>query len=474
MSIVLPSIYPVACHTDNVGSGTTFVAIKGTKLDGVTFINSAIQKGATTVVVAHDTVLPAATQQLIKERAVVLLYVANTRKALAQLSAQAAGYPARKLKIIGVTGTKGKTTTSSIMHHIIEQSGRKAALLTTAGNKIGSISFSAPLTTAQPDYLHQFLKQCVKAGVEYVVMEVAAQAVTLYRVYGIEFVGIIFTNFGLEHLEFYADMESYFAAKAALLSQRTPSSKVVLNGDDQRCALLAEHEQHAITFGYCQSADYIIQPVALQHEVNFMLSLQGRNTIISCPALIGSFNMYNVASAVIMAMQLGISVTASVAALQTFAGVTGRFEKYQLPNGALCIIDYAHNPLSYQALLPVLRSMTSHLIVIFGAGGCRDASRRPLMGALAVQYADLVVLTNDNPRTEDPQRIMEDIYAGIAVHDRHKVELEFDRALAIQKAYAHSRSGTIIALLGKGGDEYQIIGAQVTFFSDARQVQALQ
>ncbi|MCX5924901.1 MAG: UDP-N-acetylmuramoyl-L-alanyl-D-glutamate--2,6-diaminopimelate ligase [Candidatus Dependentiae bacterium] len=471
-NIPFPFIFPVTCHTDHVGLGSTFVVIQGFKTDGLLYVPLALERGASGIVVQHDVCISDSLQALINYSKAEVIRVADTRKALAALSAHAADYPADKLTIVGITGTKGKTTTAFLLKHIFSQAGYRTALLSTAGNQIAGEKFPATLTTAQPDYLHQFLKTCVDRGITHVVMEVAAQAVTLNRVKGILFDGIIFTNFGLEHLEFYDTLDSYFAAKCALLAHRKGDAPIYLNADNEWCARLVKKYKSTVTFGVAAHADNRIcgiEPRSLRFE------LCTKNTIMQfeCPALSGTFNAYNVAACVSLLLDKGVAPDIINQALACFAGVPGRFERHHLSNGALAIIDYAHNPLSYQALLPELRVLTNHLIVVFGAGGERDASRRPLMGALAAEFADRVVVTSDNPRSEDAGAIAEDICAGIAADLKNKVVIELDRHKAIEKAFSLSDAGSVIAVLGKGPDCYQIIGSTKTDFNEVAILAAL-
>ena len=449
-----PTTFPIACHTDFVGPGSTFVAIKGYQSNGMIFIPRAIEKGATTIVVEDDQdITPYA--DVLKNISVVT--VPDARKALAELSAHAAGYPAKKLSIIGITGTKGKTTTAYLLDHILKKAGYNRALLTTVKNSINSAAFPAPLTTPQPDYLHQFFKLCVNEGVTHVVMEVAAQAIPMYRIHGIEFSGIIFSNFGQEHLEFFDSMDSYFAAKQKLFDYRKKDAPIWINSDDAMIAPLKDQYSQVKTFGVDSLAD-----ITMADDSHIIID--GQKYELHNPSLPGLYNRYNTMAAIGIAYSLGIEMPKIQNALKSFLGIPGRLERYLLPNGAIAIIDYAHNPLSYQALLPVLREKTDHLIVVFGAGGERDPSRRPHMGAIAAQYADEVIITSDNPRREDPQSIIDDILSGIK--DRSSVICEIDRERAIQIAYTHAHKNTIIALLGKGPDEYQIVGTTKTYFSE--------
>lgn len=498
----IPLIFPVTCHTNHVGPGSTFVAIKGYEKDGADFISQAIEKGATSIVIENEVKLSDQVMVLIDQKNVAVRRVPDARLALALLSAQAASNPAQPLKIIGITGTKGKTTTSFLLWHILKTAGYKTALLSTVNNYIGDEKFPAPLTTAQPDYLHQFLKLCVEQNVTHVVMEVAAQALSLHRVYGIEFDGIIFTNFSLEHLEFYSSMEEYFAAKCRIFASAKPHAPILINGDDAWCKKISRAPNMEL-FSINKEKDircfirswrvigtpcvpestshdskkndlWFVNPVLHTQNGNsprtgkIFMNIDVKNTSVdlikqdsfSCPALVGSFNAYNATAAATMALKLGVSPDALARGLATFSGVRGRFEKHELPNGAVCIIDYAHNPSSYESVLGALRAMTDHLIVVFGAGGKRDPSKRPIMGGLAAQFADVVMITSDNPRTEDPETIIADIERGIAPIHAAKVIKIVDRKDAIERAYAVARKGSIIALLGKGPDEYQIIGEQ--------------
>lgn len=227
--VVMPMVFPVACHTDNIGRGSTFVAVKGQREDGIIHIPRALELGATTIVVAGDAELSLEVVDLIHKAGATLLRVANTRQSLAQLSAQAYGFPARKLKIIGVTGTKGKSSTVFMLEHILKKAGHQTALMSTVRNSIKNTVFKASLTTPHPDYVHAFLHQCVQEDVEYVVMEVAAQGLSLHRVDGILFEAVLFTNFDREHGEFYDTMEDYFAAKAVLFEQVKPGAPRLSN-----------------------------------------------------------------------------------------------------------------------------------------------------------------------------------------------------------------------------------------------------
>ena len=469
----LPTVFPVTSHTDHVGSGSTFVVINGFNENGIRYIPQALVRGAQHIIVQHDTVIPPDSIALINKTGVTINRVDNTRLALAQLSAQAAGYPAKRLKIIGVTGTKGKTTTVFLLAHILGHAGYKTALISTVKNIIDGHRFASSLTTPQPDYLHQFFKQCIKANVEYVVMEVTAQALSLHRTHGIQFNGIIFTNFSHEHLEFYETLDDYFKAKCLLFDQIKSKAPVIINADNAYCKAL-KRPPDIIWFSMLKPANFIGNLIdSPLKQISLTVNWNLHTHTFTCPHLIGIFNGYNLLNAVAMALQLGIPPDTITAALLIFSGIPGRMEQYSLPNNSTAVIDYAHNPESYQAVLSLLREMTPHLIVIFGAGGNRDTTKRPIMGKIAAQIADIVILTADNPRTEDPEQIVNDIENGIPKHLKHKIFREIDRKKAIQKGYIHSRINSIVAILGKGAAEYQIIGNKKTYFSEKTIVQQL-
>ncbi|MCL5436705.1 MAG: UDP-N-acetylmuramoyl-L-alanyl-D-glutamate--2,6-diaminopimelate ligase [Candidatus Dependentiae bacterium] len=436
----LPEIYPVACHTDHVGQGSTFVAIRGMKDDGIQFVPRAIERGAQRIVVADGVPVPSELVDTMNAQGLELIRVPEPRRALAELAAQAHDFPAQSLKIVATTGTKGKSTTTFLIEHLLRSAGKRTALLSTVKNTILGQPFPTKLTTQQPDYLQTFFALCRDAGVEWVAMEVAAQAFSLYRVHGLVFEAGVFTNFSREHGEFYPDQEDYFAAKCCLLRQLKPGAPLLLNADDVRVAALAAQYGGAELFS--------------------------RAHPYSCPQLVGSFNAYNIAAAAGVVRALGLRDEEIGAGLATFAGVPGRLDRYALKNGAVAFIDYAHNQASMEAVLSQLRGMTDDLTVVFGAGGDRDPVKRPEMGRVAAQIGDAVFVTADNPRSEDPAAIAQQIVAGIPDQTRGKVVVELDRERAIVAACQRSRRGSIIALLGKGPDEYQIVKGVTIPFSE--------
>ncbi len=335
-------------------------------------------------------------------------------------------------------------------------------------------------------------------------MEAAAQALSLHRLATITFDAAAFTNFSLEHSEFYATQDEYFAAKLQLFKQLSPHARVVLNADDAHVGACiqalsqASFDTSDIVFvsvaaqsKFSQNDNdskarminrFVIDPkqsvsgVVLQSDLSALkLEITSRERSYTCSskALLGSFSAYNVLTAIALVEPYGVSETVIQAAIASFAGVPGRLKRFDVPNKAVAFIDNAHTPSSFEAILSALRPLSSDLIVVFGAGGDRDAVKRPLMGAIAAQYANQVIITTDNPRSENPKDIIDQIKAGIKGNTSANVDTELDREAAIRKAYKLSRSGSIIALLGKGPVEYQHVGNEKIPFSEAAILQSL-
>lgn len=485
-SISMPLTFPVTCHTNFVGKDSIFVAIQGYADNGINYVKEAIEKGARTIVVHHNAILDDELYTYTKLHNVIIKRVSNPRKALAELSAKAAGFPAKQLKIIGITGTKGKTTTAFLLEHILQHAGYKTALISSAHNKINNVIFPPSLTTPQPDYLHQFLKLCVENTVDYVVMEVAAQALTLHRVEGITFCGIIFTNFSHEHLEFYSNLDDYFRAKYLIFNHAHNGAPLLINSDNKYSAQLLDNTSetgkklfsnhtNVISYGfYAQAttqATHLTNPI---YGITIQILHKQQNMgPFTCFQLFGEYNAYNIFAAASMAFCLHVHEQTIKTALSIFPGVPGRLQQHALPNGARSFIDYAHNPESFKAILSTLRALTDHLIVVFGAGGGRDKSKRPIMGVVATEIADIVIITSDNPRLEDPEIIAQDIIRDVPSILHNKIVHELDRKKAIEYAYQLSDEGSIIALLGKGPDEYQIIGTKKIHFSEKAIIEQL-
>jgi UDP-N-acetylmuramoyl-L-alanyl-D-glutamate--2,6-diaminopimelate ligase len=461
----LPKIWPVTCHTDHVGDGTTFVAIKGFKQDGSHFIAQAIAQGARHIVVQEDVQLDASLVAQLAAAQIPITYVPDTRQALAELSAQAHGHPANKLFMIGITGTKGKTTTAYLTFAMLRAAGIKAALISTVENHIADERYPSCLTTPQPDYLHMFLARCVQEGVTHVVMEVAAQAIVMQRLNDIWFDAAAWTNFDHEHMEFFGTMEAYFTAKNDIRLFLRDDIPLIINNDDPELRDLPSTKLFPLK-------RYTLPPDACK-QIYPSLEVELDGTLFKAPHLMGTFNAYNILIARALAHAADVDDVTIAQALATFNGIAGRLQRHALPNGAICYIDYAHTPASYMQVLELLRTLTDHLIVVFGCAGGKDRLKRPKMGAIAAEFADQVILTADNPAYECIAAICAEIMAGVAGEHTARCVIEPDRAEAIARAYRLSRAGSIIVVLGKGPDAYQVIGNVRLPYSDTAVVCAL-
>lgn len=478
--MITNKLFPVTCSTQNIAPEGTYVAIRGHSIDGHHFIPKAIERGAKTIVVDKK-----ANMQKLQQAhpSIIFEQVANTRQELALRSAQALKNPAEKLTIIGITGTKGKSTCTFLTHHLLSQSGYKAALLSGIYNKILDEQEASRLTTESADYLHMFFAECVKQGLTHVVMEVSSHALSLYRTYGITFAAVGFTNLEREHLDYYPSMEKYFAAKCLLFKQVKAGGSIVINGDDawglQATQQLLTDDVSQKIVSFFQKNQNIIpsfDPGSMNKIKSFSIksnSLDGltltlNNTSISCPQLFGEFNAYNITMAALLAQSVGITANAAAQAVATFSGTPGRLQLHTLRNGAKAFVDFAHNASGMKAVLKALRPLTHHLIVVFGCGGDRDKGKRPAMGALARQYADEIIVTDDNLRTEKSHVIIDDILTGISNHNNLTVLA--DRKKAIAHAVKCSTPGSVIALLGKGHEEYYLVGNKKIYFSDREEI----
>ncbi|MFH1644353.1 MAG: UDP-N-acetylmuramoyl-L-alanyl-D-glutamate--2,6-diaminopimelate ligase [bacterium] len=442
--LTLPKLYPVTCHTDNVGPCSTFVVIQGYQHDGAKYIEQAIKKGALKIVLDVKQ-----QKTLIKQDGIEYIFVENTRKVLADLSGKSLNYPSTKLKIIGITGTKGKTTTTYLIEHILKQSGFKTALLGTIKNKILDFEIQSERTTPQSDFLHIFFDQCVKNNVDFVVMEVSSHALSLDRIHGIEFDTIGFTNLAPEHLDFYKNMNEYFQAKFKIFDHIKLNSPIVINSDDK----------------WGQKA---IKKLSVK---NLNLIQFSKNDVkINSKNMPGEFNEYNITMSFLICKQLKISEEKIIGAIKNFDGIPGRMQKHILKNNAHAFIDYAHNPSSFEASLKALKKLNSNLIVVFGCGGDRDKTKRPIMGNIAAKYAKKIILTDDNPRFEDREQIIKEIYAGICQSKQKNVLCIPDRKIAIKKAVELSNEDSLIAILGKGHENYYSIKGKSFYFDDFEEI----
>lgn len=467
-------ISSVAYDSRKVLPGSLFVCLKGFSFDGHRFLTDAVEKGASALVVEEGFAF--SEEQKKAASVVTVVETPDSRKALAALSAAWFGYPAKQLTLIGITGTKGKTTTAHMIKKILEEAGQKVGMIGTLGAFIGEEKYPTHNTTPESYELHELFSKMKKAGCGYVVMEVSSQALKLSRTAGITFPYGIFLNISPDHIApgEHADFEEYLACKKLLFTQ---TKTAIVNADDERWQEMAEAAKEVVTTSRTQQADFMGTNIQNTWEpgllgVSFYLKgamaqeLEGEFSL-NMP---GTFNVENALIAIAVAKKLGICKEAVSRGLLQVS-VKGRTQLLrEASSRSTFLIDYAHNALSMESLLSMLKSYhPGRLICLFGCGGNRARQRRYDMGAMAGKYADLTILTTDNPRFEEVEDINADIIQGLLAY-QGKYEVILDRAQAIRYLLDRCREDDIVVLIGKGHEEYQDIKGVKYAFSEEQVV----
>ncbi len=458
---VLPSQVSLVCDDSrHVAPGALFAAVRGSARDGHDYLDVVAAAGATMAIVedASRTALPA-------------IVVRDGRRAAAVTAAAFWGEPAKGMRLVGVTGTNGKTTTVGMLRHLLDTPSARSASIGTLGVLIGSEGTPMPggggLTTPGPVELQRILRALADAGVKTVALEVSSHSLDQRRVEGLTFDAAVFTNLTRDHLDYHGTMEAYFAAKARLVEQLAPLGTVVANADDAAWQSLRSAAKR-LTFGHGDTAMIRAVDVAYQPRGSaWQLKTPTGEAAVLLP-LIGDFNVDNALGAAAAAFALGLDTDTIAARLTMMPQVPGRLEV--LGKRPTVLRDYAHTPDALQRALTALRPFTpGRLIVVFGAGGDRDRGKRPLMAQVAHAHADVVIVTSDNPRTEDPERILDDIVAPLAAGRYERIE---DRRSAIEHALAIADPARDVVLLaGKGHETYQVRGTETLHF-DEREIVA--
>lgn len=463
-------IHGVTHDSRAVKPGMLFVALRGQRADGATFAADALAKGA--VAIVSDSPAPA-------DVTAPWLTTTDARLVMAELAAAVYDHPSRELSVVGVTGTNGKTTTTYLLASVFDAAGMPCGRLGTVTVRTGprpEDESEASHTTPEAPDVQRLLREMVTRGCRACAMEVSSHALVLRRADGVTFSAGIFTNLTRDHLDFHGDMAAYFAAKRRLFDLLPQGAPAIINVDDPRGAELAASVGRPVTFGVRKDAD--VRPEGVQ------LSLDGLAFQITTPAgpiavrspLVGWPNVYNILGVVATAVALELPKEAIEAGLAQLDRVPGRF---QVVSGSTddvrVVVDYAHTDDALKNLLETARPLThGRLITVFGCGGDRDRTKRPLMGAVAARLSDLVVLTSDNPRSEDPSRIIDDIKRGISVPSDPgapkragtPVVVHVDRRIAIEQAIRASKAGDVVLIAGKGHEQTQTIGTRVLPFDD--------
>ncbi len=461
----------ISCRSDQVAAGKVFVAIEGLAADGHDYAAAAVENGAAAVVCQKPLDLP-----------VPVIQVPNSRKALAEMAAAYYDHPSRDMTLIAITGTNGKTTTSYMVEAILATAGLSVGVIGTINYRFGGHSWDNPVTTPESVDLQQILERMRRAGITHVVMEVSSHGLDLYRIHGCRIDLAVFTNLSQDHLDYHGTMEAYWQAKRRLFSDYLlPDGLAVINIDDDHGRLLAESE--SISRLTCSQND----PTAAVLVEQASLTAGGIRALLRTPVgtidldspLVGHHNLQNLACAVGVACGLKLSADVISSGIKTLKAVPGRLESVPNDHQRHVFVDYAHSPDALANVLSALRKLGARrLICVFGCGGDRDADKRPKMGRIATELADLVVVTSDNPRSENPRAIIEQILTGIEVTCRANCQtqnqrgrscrcmVEPDRRKAIQLAISMSNPGDTILIAGKGHETYQIIGKTKVAFDD--------
>ena len=459
-------ITDVQIDSRKVKKGSLFIAERGTQTDGHVFIPAAVKNGAAAVVCE--------TMPEEIDGNTVFVRLESTEAAAGPIATQFYGDPSRKLKLVGVTGTNGKTTIATLLYNMFRKFGYKCGLCSTVCNYIDGEAVPADHTTPDPVTLNYLLGRMADAGCQYAFMEVSSHSIAQKRIGGLVFAGGIFTNLTRDHLDYHKTFENYRNAKKAFFDGLPKTAFAITNGDDKNGMIMVQNTAATVkTYSTRSMADFRARILEMSFE-GMLLEIDGRE--VSVP-FVGKFNVSNLLAVYGAARMLGREAMEILTTLSTLHSVAGRFETLRSPSGYTAIVDYAHTP---DALVNVLsaihevlkesRSLESKVITVCGAGGNRDKGKRPLMAAEAANRSDRVVITSDNPRFEDPQAIINDMTAGLTAAQRRKVVTIADRREAIKAACIMADKGDVILIAGKGHEDYQEISGVKHHFDDREEV----
>ncbi|MDA8428650.1 MAG: UDP-N-acetylmuramoyl-L-alanyl-D-glutamate--2,6-diaminopimelate ligase [Geobacteraceae bacterium] len=475
-------ISAVSCNSRNVTPGTLFFALRGATVDGHTFITSAVQSGAAAVLLEDEASAPAA---------VPWVKVADGRAAMAHIAAGFYGNPTLGLPLIGITGTNGKTTTTYLIEAILAAAGIPAAVLGTISYRFGSLQIEASHTTPESTELQAAFRQLADGGARSFVMEVSSHALEQKRVDGCHFDVGIFSNLTRDHLDYHKTMDSYLESKQRLFSEllrpttAKPLRRAVINMDDPYGAIIAEQACcPVISYGITYQGDVRATDISFSVDGISGILITPKGSFSFRSRLVGRFNLSNILAAVSAGIALDLPLEAIKTGIETHATVPGRMERVDNARGITLLVDYAHTGDALENVLTTLNELAgARIITVFGCGGDRDPGKRPIMGRIAAELSDLAIATSDNPRSEEPFAILEQVRSGIAPlgireYAQHELVTGFsgkgyvmqeNRAEAIRLAIRLARPGDIVLLAGKGHENYQIIGKIKHHFDDREQ-----
>ena len=457
------SVNAVRSDSREVGKGDVFVAVKGLRSDGHAFVQTALDQGAAAIVVEREEAAQAAIAAKVP-----IVVVPSGAVALGVLTGKALGDPAKAMTLVGITGTNGKTTTTFLVESILRAAGHEPGVIGTVTYRWKDVSIDAPYTTPTPQVLHETFAKMRDAGCTHVIMEVSSIALAMDRVAGVHFTVAAFSNLTQDHLDVHGSMEAYRDAKRRLFRDHLSGVAVVNVDDPEGAGMAAQSTGPALRVSVAGAASEIrvVEEKSTVRGIDARFSTPRGELEIHAEPLIGSYNVANLGLAIGIAEALGVSHDAITAGIAALPGVPGRVER--VPNHADLdiLVDYAHTPDALRNVLSALRPLTERrLICVFGCGGDRDPTKRPKMGAAVAELADLAVVTSDNPRTEDPRAILDQILPGVP----KPFLVEVDRAVAIRAAISEAVPGDVVLIAGKGHEDYQIIGTTKHHFDDREQ-----
>ncbi len=452
------AVNKLAFDSREVAQGDVFVAVKGTQADGHQFIDTAIAAGATAIVC---TALPA---RMASE--VTYIEVTDSAGALGIMAANFYDNPAAKLKLVGITGTNGKTTVATLLYHLYQAAGYYTGLLSTIKNKIGQKEYAATHTTPDALQLNKMLAEMVAAGCEYCFMEVSSHALAQQRTAGLTFAGAVFTNLSHDHLDYHQTFAGYIKAKKSLFDSLPKGAFALINNDDKRGKVMVQNTRASQHFYALKSSAEFRARILANTLDGLELEIDGLQVWFK---IFGGFNAYNLLAVYGTARLLGMEAAEALTLMSNLPPAPGRLERVANNLGLTALVDYAHTPDALANVLETIkefRSGNEQLITVVGCGGDRDKEKRPLMAAIACRYSQKVILTSDNPRSEDPEKIIDEMMAGVSPADKRKALRITNREEAIKTACLMAGNSDIILVAGKGHENYQEIKGQRHPFDD--------
>ncbi|MBR2367835.1 MAG: UDP-N-acetylmuramoyl-L-alanyl-D-glutamate--2,6-diaminopimelate ligase [Alistipes sp.] len=455
-----PDIMALEYDSRRVERSGCFFAVVGSNSDGHDYIDAAIERGAVAIVCQR---VP---ENICDE--VCYIVVEDSNMAMADMAASFYDHPSRELHLVGVTGTNGKTTTATLLYDMFTALGYRAGLISTVVYRIADKRIDSTHTTPDAIRLNAMMRRMVDEGCDYCFMEVSSHAAAQYRIRGLHFEGALFTNLTHDHLDYHGTYKEYIRAKKSFFDMLSPEAWAVVNIDDRNGEVMVQNcRARVLRLSLRSMADYRTKLVEMSPD-GMQLLIDGQETWVK---FTGRFNAYNLTTVYAAATLLGVERIEALTTLSTLTPVSGRFESIAADDRTIAIVDYAHTPDALQNVLETIeeiRRSDQHLIVVCGCGGDRDRTKRPEMAAIAVRYATTTIFTSDNPRTESPEAILDDMVAGVG--DASNYLRITDRGEAIRTAAMLAKAGDIILIAGKGHEDYQIIGHQKHHFDDREKI----